>query len=467
MTLALPDIVVIVLYFVLMLFFGYITRRTKTFAEFAIGKHSVPAMMVFASMAATIIGPGFSIGFTAKGWATGYFFYYLILAYAIQVIVVGLYLAPKLSQYRDCNSLGDVMRKKYGVIAQFLTGIISVGLCIGFTAVMGKIGGSTLHAVTGWSLEACLILVTGVTAFITFSGGVRATIATEGLQFSLKSIAVSILLLMAIAKAPDSLSIIAMRADELARQGFDGMNGWQIFGVVLSFMVGEALIPPYANRALAAKSGAASKAGFVAAGLFCVAWFGIVILLGVVAHSLLPAGTSGDDVFIKVAQEVLPVGFLGLLLAAVVAIVMASQESVLNSAAVAFVRDIVGVMYSPSERMTLFLAKASTLVFAAAAIYATQFAPSIIDGLLVLYSIWAPTILLPLVLGLYIQATKPAAGYLSILVGGGSSIAWQTILHEPYQVPAIFVGLSAAAFAYLIGHVISFKPLELKNGDAL
>jgi SSS family solute:Na+ symporter len=251
----------------------------------------------------------------------------------------------------------------------------------------------------------------------------------------------------------------------MTQQGFGGLTGWQIFGIVLSFMVGECLIPPYANRALAAKTESASKKGFVAAGLFCAVWLAMVALLGVVAHGYLPPGTSGDDVFITLAQKALPVGLFGLLLAAVIAIVMASQESVLNSSAVAFVRDIVGVAYTPSERAALFLAKVSTLVFAAAAVYAAQYAPSIIDGLLVLYSIWAPTILLPLILGLYMRNTKPAAGVLSILAGGTASLVWQTLLHEPYGVPAILIGLVAAALGYLVGQLTGSGMMLSKQGE--
>ncbi len=252
----------------------------------------------------------------------------------------------------------------------------------------------------------------------------------------------------------------------MTQQGFGGLNGWQIFGIVLSFMVGECLIPPYANRALAAKTENASKTGFIAAGVFCALWLAMVALLGVVAHGYLPPGTSGDDVFITLAQRVLPVGLFGLLLAAVIAIVMASQESVLNSGAVAFVRDIVGVVYTPSERVALFLAKVSTLAFAAAAVYAAQFAPSIIDGLLVLYSIWAPTVLLPLILALYLRDTKPAAGILSILAGGATSLVWQTLLHEPYGVPAILIGLFAAALGYLIGQMAGSGLVLSKQGEA-
>jgi len=84
----------------------------------------------------------------------------LVLTYPIQVVLVGLLLAPRLSQHRDCTTLGDVMRKKYGAAAQLLTGIASVAVCIGFAAVMGKAGGITLQAVTGWPLAICIVVVT-------------------------------------------------------------------------------------------------------------------------------------------------------------------------------------------------------------------------------------------------------------------------------------------------------------------
>jgi len=134
------DAAAIVLYFLLMGVFGYLTRRNRNFHEFAVGKHSVPALMIFASLAATIVGPGFSVGFTAKGYTSGYLFYFLCLSYALQTIGSGIFLAPRLSRHRDCATLGDVMHKSYGKPAQVLTGIVSVGLLVGFTAVMGKIG---------------------------------------------------------------------------------------------------------------------------------------------------------------------------------------------------------------------------------------------------------------------------------------------------------------------------------------
>jgi SSS family solute:Na+ symporter len=235
------------------------------------------------------------------------------------------------------------------------------------------------------------------------------------------------------------------------------MTAWQLVGVAVSFALGEVLIPPYANRALAAKNQAASRTGFLLAGGFIIIWLAVVAALGIVAHGIVPTDTKPDDVFVAVARAVLPVGIFGLLLAAVVAIVMSSQESVLNSASVAFVRDIVGIFWEPKEKTTLILAKVSTLGIAVIAILAAQYSPSIIEGLLLVYAVWAPTIIVPLIAGLYLREPKPLASWLSIIGGAAASLSWQ-FAKEPGGVPAILIGMAAAILLYTVGHALG-KPL--------
>src|ERR1017187_8729062 len=117
------DIAAIAGYFGLMVVLAYLTRRTKTFSEFAVGRRSIPTTMIFASLASTIVGPGFSVGVTSKSWNMGFLFYFLVVAYAAQTLLTGLFFGPKLTEERDCNTLGDVMRKRYGRFTQLLTGI--------------------------------------------------------------------------------------------------------------------------------------------------------------------------------------------------------------------------------------------------------------------------------------------------------------------------------------------------------
>jgi SSS family solute:Na+ symporter len=187
-------------------------------------------------------------------------------------------------------------------------------------------------------------------------------------------------------------------------------------------------------------------------GSYVVVWLAIVGALGIVARDILPEGTVSDSVFVTLAQYVLPAGVYGLILAALVAIVMSSQEATLNSAAVSVVRDIVPFVAKLPDERSLFLAKLVTLALALLSIFIAQFSPSIIEGLLILYSIWAPTILVPLIAALFIRETKPLAGWLSIVCGGAASLLWQTALGEPAGIPAILVGLAASGAAYMAGH---------------
>ena len=448
------DLTGIAVYFIAAGVFAYFVRRTKTFAEFAVGNRKIPRAMIFPTMAATYIGPGFSVGFTAKGFSTGYVFYLLAMTYPIQMILVAFFFAPRLSRFRDCTTIGEVMSKRYGKFTHLLAGIISVGLCVGFTAVMGKIAGQLLHSVTGLPLMASIAIVTMFTAFYTFTGGLRAVIATDAFQFAWFSLVVPIALLIAFFNSPGTTSEIAAKATELTSSGFGGLSGMQILGIIVAFLLGETLIPPYANRALSAKTESASKQGFLWAGLYCIVWLGIVATMGIVAHQFLPSSTNPDDVFFAMGKAVLPYGTYGLLLAGVIGIVMSSQDSVLNAATVSFVRDIVGVRGRLSDRNSLILSRIGTIFIAGVATVVARYSPSIIDGLLICYSIWAPGLLLPFLLGLYLKRTSPMAGWLSMIVGATTSILWQTALKEPGGYPAILVGLVASALAYIVGHYL-------------
>jgi len=318
---------------------------------------------------------------------------------------------------------------------------------------MARIGGALLQAVSGWDLMLCIGIVTAVTALYTMSGGIRAAIATDALQFGLFSIIIPIMLIVVFFSTPEP-QVLWERAQTLTSNGFSGLSPIQIIGIFISFLLGETLIPPYANRALAAKGASDSKRGFLGAGIFGVVWLVIVVTLGVAAHNFVPEGTLPDDVFLTLGAQILPHGALGLLLAALIAIVMSSQDSVMNAGAVSFVRDLIGFKKDMGERRALRTGRIGTVIIALLAAVAARYSPSIIDGLLILYSIWAPALLLPLLIGLFRKETVHAAGWASMLTGGLTSILWQTVLRTPGEFPAILAGLFAGLIAYLLGSAL-------------
>ncbi len=143
------SVVVVVAYGALLSFVAVRARAAREFSEFSLAKRALPLALVFGSLAATYVGPAFSIGFVGRGFKSGLLFLVIGLAYSTQNILVGLFVAPRLRRLKGCHTLGDAIGQKYDQKCQVLAGVISVGLCAGFAAVMAKAGGDVLQDIFG------------------------------------------------------------------------------------------------------------------------------------------------------------------------------------------------------------------------------------------------------------------------------------------------------------------------------
>ena len=449
MTLHRLDFAVIIAYFAALTMFGILVRRLRGFEDFSVAQRSVPTLMVFASLCGAYLGPGYSLGFTAKAFSAGFAFLPIWLCFSLQTCLVGLWLAPRLRAYGDAHTLGGVMMSAYGPIAKWLTGAVSVGLCIGFAGVIARAGGTILANAIGVTLPVAILLITGVGVIYAWTGGLKSVIATEGIQFGVVLLSVGCVVAFA-SQHISSYPLLDHAAFTMTATTWKATSTPEILGLMLLFLMGETLIPPYANRALAAASEGASRGGFLLAGLFSVIWFTMMATAGVMARSLLGPVAQPDSALIQLAHLVLPAGLLGLFLVALAAIVMSTQESLLNAASVCMTRDLFPSEWP--EKRQLLIARIGTLLFAIAATWLGLKAPSIIDGLLVCYSIWAPTILPPLIWALAGFPTPHLAGTLSI-IGGGLTSASVLIFHLASGNPAIAIlaGLSASLICGVVG----------------
>ena len=69
------SVTVVVSYLILLSFVAVRARTAHEFEEFSLAKRSIPLALIFGSLAATYVGPGFSIGFVGKGFHSGFLSY--------------------------------------------------------------------------------------------------------------------------------------------------------------------------------------------------------------------------------------------------------------------------------------------------------------------------------------------------------------------------------------------------------
>ncbi|MHC4658644.1 MAG: sodium:solute symporter family protein [Planctomycetota bacterium] len=458
------SVFVVAAYAVVLTFVAVRARAAREFSEFSLARRALPLALIFGSLCATYVGPAFSISFVGEGFSSGFLFLGIGLAYAVQNILVGLLVAPRLRGLKDCHTLGDAIGQKYDRKCQVVAGIVSVGLCAGFSTVMAHAGGLVLSDMFKLPLWPSVIIIVALTALYTTFGGLRASVITDAFQFTAFAILLPITLLLVLLFHLDGgAASFVKQASDATTEGLGSTSVLKIVGLVAAFLLGETLIPPYANRALASRTTRISRNGFILAGLFSVVWFMVMVALGISARSIVGPNTEKDYVLLELVKAKMPPEGYALLLVVLVSVVMSSLDSLLNAGAVAFTEDIVKPFAQLPDRNALNIGRGATIIIAAVAATGAVFVPGIIDGLIDCYTIWAPAILPALIFGLWLKRPRPLAGILSMGVGTFVAVIFQFVFPSVVKVPAIILALGSALLAYLLGHWLETFRLERKR----
>lgn len=450
------DWFIIVIYSLLLVGIAGFTRQAKSMKDFALGSREIPGGVIFATLSATVIGPGYAMGLAENASSAGYIWFFIFIAFSLQTLFVGYYVAPKLRKFENAYTLADIMGYRYGKLVKVISGVLSVALSAGFVGVIARASGEIITTVTGmpfvWAVVASTIFVIVYSAF----GGIKTVILTDVLQFIVLTITVPLILLFMV--GTEGMPTLLENSPDVSLSLLDGpIPPLTVLGAALGFLLGETLIPPYANRALMARDSMSARNGFLLTGAFSAVWFFICASIGYLAIGVLPEGSG--NVYIAAMEQYLPIGLLGLALAALISIVMSSQDSVLNAAAVCFNNDILAV-FKPDMKEGGNALSSSRWLNVVIGILATIFAinaPSIVDALLYCYTLWAPTVVLPLIIAALKEDAHPYAGFSAIVAGGLATGIWEWGLGNPGGAPSLIIGV-------VVNQTVFWSVQNLMNG---
>ncbi|MHC4742435.1 MAG: sodium:solute symporter family transporter [Planctomycetota bacterium] len=177
-----------------------------------------------------------------------------------------------------------------------------------------------------------------------------------------------------------------------------------------------------------------------------------MIAIGIAGRMVVFGDPPEDYVLMNVIEMTIPRFGYMLLLVVLISIIMSSLDSLLNAGAVVFTQDIVKPFTKLSDNAALNIGRCATITIAATAAAGAVAVKSIVSGLLVCYTIWAPAILPALIIGLWIKRPHPLAGILSMGVGTIVAVIFKFVYPAALNVPAIIPALAAGLLAYAVGH---------------
>lgn len=420
-------------YFALLILIGVQTmRRIKNPDDFAVAGNRIIWPVFFGSLAAAFLGGGASIGVAGATVRDGYVYMFAFCAFGIQTVLVGLFVAPRLKNYVGAHTLGDVMHEHYGKPARIVTGVLSVALCAGILGAQALAIGTVVNATLDVPTVPAVIIGMGVVVLYSSFGGAWAVIQTDMLQFVFLGVFLPVTLLIGLSAVggPNSL-IDQVPAAHLTVLG--DYTPLQFLTLFMALLLGETLVPPYAQRTFSTPDSRHARIGFTMAGFFSFCFYFTSASIGLVALVLYP-DIATDQALPTVVMNLMPIGVLGLVIAALLAVVMSTASSYLNSTAVVLTKDIYQPLrpagVAPGRGLAIERAT-SVIVGAAATIFALS-VPTIVDALLYSYTLWAPTIIVPL-FGAVLFGIRSAPAALSAIAAGALVTAvWQWGLDAPF-----------------------------------
>ena len=368
MTFSIIDWIILVAYLAFTVGVGLWAKRyVEDLSGYMVAGRRVKLSLGIATFAATEIGTITFMYFAELGYVSGFSCFIIgILALLAYMFVgkTGFIIAPL--RRLEVMTIPEFYELRYsrnvrllGGIILFLGGVLNMGIFLKFDGIF-------LSEVMGFGPDALAVIMTlmiVVVVLYTILGGMFSVVVTDYMQFVVLSLGIFVALI-AVLLHVDLSSI----SDTVINQyGEGGVNplvnprfGWMfIVWILISNIAAGALWQPGTSKALASENPQVARKVFFYTSLTFAGRAMIPMFLGVAALAYLGPGESPTAAMPKLLGIVTPRGFLGLLVAGMLAASMSTYSAYLLAWSSVITRDVIACLRPNNfdEKTTIFITR--------------------------------------------------------------------------------------------------------------
>lgn len=476
------DLTIFVLYIIGLLGLGYyFHRKNRDGDDFYAGGRSINSTSIGLSVVATDVGGGFSIGLGGLGFVMGIAGSWMLFTGLVGAWLAAVFLIPKVKSnpaFEKAFTFPQIFSHFYDKRVALVAGVISAIGYTGFTSSQLLAGAKLAEGTfVGMSLQTALLIMGFIVVGYTVLGGLKAVIYTDTIQWIILMVG---LILVGLPVAYNSIGgMEAIRATvqpemlSLANITWQEFVSWSVTIIPIWF-VGMTLYQRiYASRDVKT----AQRAWFIA-GLFewpLMAFMGV--LLGLFARVAADQGMFAAFGTVNVAamdpetglpmllSTVLPVGMMGIMMAAYFSAILSTADSCLMASSGNIVFDIIGHFreMDPDSFSFLRYSQVMTLLIGVLALIIAWSMENVLDLMLYSYAFMVSGLFVPVIGALYWDRGTPAGALAAMIAGGGTTILLQTVGAEmPFGLDANVYGLAVSAISFIIISYMT-QPREIEK----
>ncbi len=421
---------ILITYGIVMLGIGLLDAgKVKTFDFYVLAGRERSALMVGASILASVVGASATLGVADLAYQVGFSAFWWLGSGALGLFLCGFFVAGKI---RDLAvySLADLVQTLIGSSARKAVSLVIVVGWTGIIAAQFVAAARIISSLAGWNYSFALAVSVACIIGYCLLGGQVSVLKTDTIQLCLMlaGLALTLWVLYGHIDLPEAGNQLRQFAGTLGISRF-----WYFLVVVGSgFIIG----PDIFSRLLTARdSGSARRSAFLSGGLLLLVSAGIVAIgLWARFYSVLPQGVS---VLPWILEHELPAWMGALLSLGLLSAIISSSDTCLISAAAIAEHDL--LLGSKVWRTRLMI-----LSLGVAALVIAELEADIINTLLLAYSLFNCGVIPPVLAAILIWPRRrmhEGITIAAILAGGGLGVTGKIL--ELYWVTMLGMALSA------------------------
>jgi sodium/proline symporter len=458
----------LVLYYVIVVGIGYWAMRrggSEDLEGYLLGGRQVGPMATALTLQSTSMSGYMFLGAGGLGFAQGYWAMWFaagdIGGGVLNLSVIGRRMR-KLSQMFGALTSIEYLENRYpSPVVRLFAGVLTVFL-LGFYVLAQFIaGGKGMALVTGMPYPLALAIAVGIILLYTFMGGYLAVAYTDFFQSIVMLVGVLWIVVAALSElgglTAANRAIAAVDPTLLSVWGRDlGFQGqWGVVaGALLIFSVGYMGWPHVVTRHMAMSRPATARR----AGLWATIWNLFFVpapyLVGILAIVILPGLDDPEMAIFAVASRLLPAAVTGLVMAAIMAAIMSTADSLLLQTGSIASRDLYERFVNPraSERQMVMVSRGLVLAIAVVGYLVALYEPPTVFSIV----IFATSVLGSAFLPAYVcavwwrKANTPGA-LSSMVVGATVAFGWEYFgMVEATQVAPMLAGVVSSTTTMIV-----------------
>jgi SSS family solute:Na+ symporter len=430
------DIAIIVLYLIGVTVFGTLFGRSqKTQKDYFQGGRKLKWWAVGMSMVVTDIGVVEIVGVSGGAFLFGLSMASFDWIGCILAMTLAAFIFIPFYWRSGIYSIPEYLGKRYNEFVRAIVAIVWGSILVLMIGVVLWVSATTLKILLFWPAWVSILLMALFIGVYTFSGGLAAVVYTDAIQCVFLIVGCAAITIVGMVKVGGIEGLMTTVANtEPIRENFFHLilpadtaypSAWSAVLFGLAFVLGpgywighQAIV----QRNLGTGSERDAKKSVLFGALIKTVIPFIIVVPGLIGFALFPDLESGDDVFPTLVRETLPTGLSGLFFAGMLAALMSTVSSYLNSGSTLWTMDIYRkfINRDATEEQMLKVGRILTVVFiVGAAAFSPVVAkfPGIFMFLITVLCVVQPGIFVLLLLGItWKRAT--AAGAISGLATG-------------------------------------------------